>query len=249
MKTFHLGDNLKRLLKFVKKAVPAAVVLAVGLVFCGGVVRADAQLSVDKAIRSAVKRYRKVKRITADAQMRRYDGRLRETDETLGTVLFARGSGRDFSLRVDWKRPKESLSVHNGTFTLYRERLSTALVGSVRDGIVNRDDGNSLDFLLMSGPEILARYDRSLGGTEKLPDGAITTRIRATPKAKSDYTAADLWIDKRGLIRQIMIFDLTDGHTTITLTNIKKNPRIHPARFEIKLPKKTRVERFLKHIP
>jgi outer membrane lipoprotein-sorting protein len=65
--------------------------------------------------------------------------------------------------------------------------------------------------------------------------------IKLTPKTRTSYKTAELWVDVDGMPRQSKLTEHNNDTTTVLLTNIQKNPSLKGSDFEIKLPPGTKT--------
>lgn len=166
-----------------------------------------------------------------------------EPEITVGTAIYAkRPNGKDTLVRIDWQKPKESLAVAGGKYVMYRERLGTAYVGSVDKASKDAKGANSaLAFMNMSRAQLRENYT-----VEMFPDGVLSTgektfHLKLTPKVKTSYQYAELWVDTNGMPIQTKVVENNNDSTTILLTNLQKNPKISATDFVVEYPKGTKV--------
>lgn len=186
--------------------------------------------------------------LRTDVTMVKFNSQLRETDTTLGTAIYAKGKGKYPYVRVDWKRPEESLAVVDGTYYLYKAMKPEGIVytGSVskfgsKDG---KPKGSSaFAFVNMSKAELDANYDVSYINEETLSNGVQAVHLQLVPKISADYKLADLWVDVNGMPVQSKITEKNDDTTTILLSKPQKNVNLKTSDFKINWPSGTKVQK------
>lgn len=160
-------------------------------------------------------------------------------DIKAGTILYARPPGKDALFRIDWKKPAESLSVMNGKYTIYKPRDETVLTGSAKNATKDTSGDSVLAFLTMSNAELKANYSAAYVGEATLSDGTRVVQLQLSPKGKSTYKSAVLWIDVDGMLRQAKVIKI-NNETTLLLTKTEKNLSLKSSDFKINYPKGTK---------
>lgn len=162
-----------------------------------------------------------------------------------GTLIYAKRDKQESLIRIDWKKPKEFLSVVDGQYTLFKPSggKGIAYKGSSKEATKNQKGNSALIFLNMSKEKLDADYTTAYGGPAKLSDGTDTIQVKLTPKRKTSHKSADIWVDKDGMLRQASIVENNDDITTLLLTKFTPNPSLKKSDFEIDLPSGTKVER------
>lgn len=185
---------------------------------------------------------RSLKSLRASIDMEKYNAQIGDTDKYKGIVLYVPGAGRNAYVRVDWTYPqKETLSVSNGKFTLFRPRLNVVYQGNAnsRSG---REKGNAaFEFLTMSKQELAARYNIEDMGQETLWGGVQTSHLKLVPRGASGFKWAEAWVDSQGMPIQTKVVEKNDDSTSIRLTNLQKNTNIPLDEFNLKLPSGVKV--------
>ncbi len=202
---------------------------------------ANAQ-AVSDILKRMDEHYKKLVSLQADVLREQYNSQLDETDKSSGTISLLPGKGRNFSMRLDWVKPKaESISVVNGSYVAYSPGIGQAWTGNSGSKTLNDKGGNALKVMSMSRQEIQANYTVEYLGKESVSGGIPTWHLKLTPKVKSNYKFVDLWVDGNGMPLQGKITQLNNDTDSILLTNLKKNQTIDGSIFSIKLPKGTKI--------
>jgi outer membrane lipoprotein-sorting protein len=99
--------------------------------------------------------------------------------------------------------------------------------------------GSALAFLSMKKDQLNANYLVVYIGKESLRDGTSTFHLQLTPKVKTSYKLADLWVTNDGFPQQAKVTENNNDSTTILFSNVQSNIQIQAAVFELK-PKSSR---------
>ncbi len=167
-----------------------------------------------------------------------------DSDTTIGTAIYAKRPGKEPLVRIDWQKPEESLAVKDGEYVMYRPRLNIAFTGSVKDAKKDTKGNSAFAFFNMTQAQMDANYDvKLLGENETLSSGVKTWHLEMTPKTKTSYRSAELWVDPDGVPHQTKIIEQNNDTTTILLTGIENNPALKSSNFEIKLASGTKVQK------
>lgn len=202
---------------------------------------ANAQV-VNEVLKRMDAHYKLLKSLQSEITRETFNAQLDETDKASGTLALLPGKGRNFSLRLDWEKPKtESIAVVNGQYVAYNPGINQAWVGSSGSKTLNDKGGNALKVMSMSREEIKANYTVEYIGQEGISGAVQTWHLKLTPIAKSNYKFVDLWVDGNGMPLQGRITQLNNDTDSILLTRLKKNETIDGTRFIIKLPKGTKI--------
>ncbi len=187
--------------------------------------------------------YRALKSLQANIAREKTDSQLGEVDKTSGTLSLLPGSGRNFSMRLDWTVPREeTISVVNGQYVLYTPKLKQAYTGSSESKTLNSKGGGALKVISMTKKEELkANYDIQYLGQENISGGIPTWHLKLTPKTKAEFQYADIWVDGNGMPLQVKITQPNNDTDVILLTNLKKNVSISGSIFKVSLPKDTKI--------
>ena len=204
------------------------------------VIETKAQI-LNKILDTMDAHYKVLSSLQANVKMDKYNSQLGEHDITEGTTKYLPVKGRDAYVRIDWTKPmQESLAVVGKEYVLYRPRLNQALVGKVDKAQGSAKSNSALAFMNMSKVQLKANYNVKYLGEEKV-DGKIPTwHLELTPKTKSSYKLADIWVDGDGMPIQMRVTENNNDATTILLTNLKKNITLKANVFTINLPKGTK---------
>ena len=206
------------------------------------VIEAKAQGQVNEILNRMDAHYKVLKTLKADVTRQQYNAQIKETDVSSGQISLAPGKGRDFSLRLDWKKPKEeTLSVVNGKYVAYIPNIKRAYTGNSDSKTVNDKGGNVLKIMSMSKEEMKANYNIQYLGQENVAGNIPTFRLKLTPKAATNFKFADLWIDGNGMPIQGKVTRLNDDTDSFMLANLGKNVVINASIFKVNLPKGTEI--------
>jgi outer membrane lipoprotein-sorting protein len=127
--------------------------------------------------------------------------------------------------------------VVNRQYVIYRPRLKQAITGSVDKAKGSGKANNALAFLNMSREQLKASYDVALLREETVSSGVRTWHLQLTPKTKTNYKLADLWVDSSGFPVQSKVTENNNDTTIVLLTNIQKNVTVDQSSFKVQLPK------------
>jgi outer membrane lipoprotein-sorting protein len=227
------------------KALTAGFMSIALSVFVAAVIppTAHGQGIFQEIMRRMDKNNKSLETLRADVRMEKLNSQLGEADVTTGTTSYLpRTAKRQMFVRIDWTRPiEEHLVIIGDRYDLYRPRLKQRYQGStsdVKNG--NRVPGNALAFISMSRSQLQANYYVGL-----LPDemvaGAKTWHLELTPKTKTSYKSAELWIDTNGMPIQAKIIEMNNDTTTVLLTNLQKNVKIIETDFKLDVPAGVKV--------
>jgi outer membrane lipoprotein-sorting protein len=217
--------------------------IAIILVFAGSFDAAAQANVLSETLRRMDAHNKTLTSLRANVSMAKMNAQLGDTDVTSGTAIYGKRKGKDALVRVDWVNPSESLAVVDGAYVIYRPRLKQAYVGSVKTATSQnaRGTNSALAFMNMTREQLRANYDAVYLGEGTLSDGTRTVHIKLTPKARTSYKTAELWVDVDGMPRQSKLTEHNNDTTTVLLTNIQKNPSLKGSDFEIKLPPGTKT--------
>lgn len=177
--------------------------------------------------------------LKADVTMVKYDPVLKVADTTVGTTSYLpKTTKRSLYARIDWTKPvEEQISVIGDSYELYRPRLNQVIYGKTQKAQGSPKAGNLLSFMNMSKEQLKANYDVVYIGEEQIQGGAKTWHIQLTPKIKSGYKFADMWIDGDGTPRQAKVTENNDDTTTLLISNMQKNITLNASIFKLNYPK------------
>ncbi len=181
--------------------------------------------------------------LQADVKMAKYNSQLEVTDITTGTTTYLpKTAKRVMYARIDWKEPLvENIAVIGNEYTLYRPRLNQVIKGTTEKSKNNASVGGALAFMSMSKDQLKSNYSIKQLGNESVSGGTLTVRLELTPKTKTTYKTAELWVDGNGMPIQAKVIENNNDSTTILLSNMKKNVTLNAKVFTIDVPKSAKV--------
>lgn len=222
------------------KVVPIALIGFV--VFAGSVANASAQGIINDILARMDAHNNALTSLRANATMVKTNAQLGVSDTNEGTTAYLPIKGKDPAVRIDWTSPqKETLSVIDKKYVIYRPALSQAYTGTTDSAKGNAKAGSALAFMNMSRAQLKSNYTVKYLGEETLKDGTKTWHLELTPNARTSYKSADVWVDGNGMPVQSRVTEHNSDSTTVLLTNLKKNVRISTSEFKIDLPKATKI--------
>ncbi|HEX7997740.1 MAG TPA: outer membrane lipoprotein carrier protein LolA [Pyrinomonadaceae bacterium] len=196
---------------------------------------------ISSVINRMERNHQNMRSLRAKVDMVKYNAQIRDEDKYVGTVIYVPAVGRNANVRVDWQYPqRETLSVFDGQYTLFRPRLNMAYVGraaAARGGKAN----SALAFLNMSRRDLQTQFSLQYLNEETLWGGVNTSHIKLVPKGNSGYKYAEVWVDGSGMPVQSKVVEKNDDSTTIRLTNMEKNAGISPEAFSLKLDSSVKI--------
>lgn len=227
--------------KFLRFGLTTLALLFVFNIFA--VTETKAQI-VNKILDTMDAHYKALSSLQANVKMDKYNAQLDEHDVTEGTVKYVPQKdlkGNAALVRIDWTKPvQESLAVVNKEYILYRPRLGQALIGKVDKAQGSAKSNSALAFMNMSKAQLKANYNVKYLGEEKVGGGTPTWHLELTPKIKTSYKLADIWVDGNGMPIQMRITENNNDATIVFLSNLIKNQTINSKDFVIPLPKGTK---------
>lgn len=183
--------------------------------------------------------------LQAVVTMTKYNAQIGESDPTYrGQVWYTPGKEKNkANIRIEWTSPvTETLTVANGKYKLFRPKLRQGYEGNVDRARSNSAAAGPLAFLSMSRDQLRTNFTVKFIGAEKVNAGKISaTRIELTPKDRSQYKKADLWIDSSGMPVQARIVATNNDTTTLLITSEIKNKSIDAKVFNFRFPSGTKV--------
>lgn len=212
----------------------------VAVFFCGAltVTETKAQNPLPEILKRMDEHYKLLKSLKADISRAQFNSQLDETDTSSGNITLLPGKGNNFSLRLDWTKPKqEVLSVVNGQYLAYIPNIKRAYKGSSDSKTVGDKGGNILKIMSMSKEDLKANYNIQYLGQENVGGTTQTWHIKLTPKTSANFKFADLWVDGNGMPIQGKVTKLNDDTDTALLTNLNKNSTINGSVFVVNIPK------------
>ncbi len=220
--------------------MPAMAVLFV--LGTAAVTESNAQGKLGEVLRRLDTFNKRITTLKADVTMGKQNAQLGDDPEiTVGTAIYAKRPGKDALVRIDWKKPEESLSVVDGTYKIYRPRLATLYTGSAKNASKDTKGNSALAFMNMTKDQLNANYTAEFLGAATLSSGVQTFHLRMTPKTKTSYKSAELWVDVDGRPLQSKIIESNNDTTTVLLTNVKENEPLKASDFQITPPNGTKV--------
>lgn len=180
--------------------------------------------------------------LKASVRMEKYNKQIDERDISEGNVIYLPQKKGNPYVRIDWITPvEESLAVANGQYVIYRKRLNQVMKGSV-DQAKNSGKANSaLAFINMSKAQLQANYTIRYVGQEDVNGSIGTWHLELTPKSKTSYKMADIWVNKDGMPVMAKVTETNNDTTTVFLSNIKENETINTSVFTIPIPKDAKI--------
>lgn len=178
--------------------------------------------------------------LKTDVKMVKYNAQLKTTDPsdiTEGTAIYLPAKGSDALIRIDWRKPEETLAVVKGKYVIYRPRLNQAIIGNVKDAKGSGKANSAFSFLNMSKEQLKTNYTVKYLGQENVNGSIPTWHLEMTPKIAASYKSAEMWVDGNGMPIQIKIIESNNDTSTVYLSAIEKNVTIKAERFKVNLPK------------
>ena len=205
-------------------------------VFC--VTGANAQGPLTEILRRMDLNNQHLKTLRADVKMEKHNPQLNVTDTTVGSTSYiSKTVNGTMYVRINWTRPvEEQISVIGDNYELYRPRLNQVIVGKTNQAKNSASAGGALSFMTMSRDQLKANYDIAYLGEEQLSGAIKTWHLQLTPKGKTSYKSAELWVDGDGMPRQAKIIETNNDTTTVTLSGIEKNPTLNAKIFKLTYP-------------
>ena len=184
-----------------------------------------------------------LKSLRAGISMEKYNAQLRDAERYDGIVAYLPGSGREASVRIEWRSPQhEILAVSNGSYTLFRPRLKMAYRGKSNNPKVNKNTGNLMEMLYMSRQQLETKFHPVKDVREETLWGGVSTiHLTLVPKGNASFKYAEIWVDSAGMPVQTKIVEKNDDSTTMRLNNLQKNVPISSNEFSLKLDSDVKV--------
>ena len=182
-----------------------------------------------------------LKSLRSGISMEKYNSQLRDSDKFTGVVSYVPTTGREASVRIEWRSPQhEILTVSNGKFVLFRPRLGMAYVGSSKSK--NNKAGGVLEMIYMSRQQLETRFQPVQDVREETLWGGVSTiHLTLVPKGNASFKYAEIWVDSSGMPVQTKVVEKNDDSTTMRLTSLEKNIKISPDDFSQKLESNIRI--------
>ncbi|MEK7854572.1 MAG: outer membrane lipoprotein carrier protein LolA [Acidobacteriota bacterium] len=226
------------------KSIFKSAFLAVMFISAAFVAEADAQGGeLGKILRRMDTHNRNLTTLRANVTWAKENTQLGETDVVQGSIMYAKRPGKDALVRVDWKRPSETISVGDGRYVIFQPDNNIAYKGSVKDASKGQTKvASAFSFMSMSRAELDANFTPSYLGQGNLSDGTAVVHLRLIPKAKANFKSAELWVDVDGMLRQTKVVESNNDTSTFLITKAEKNPPLKSSDFNVKLPGNTKVQ-------
>ena len=182
-----------------------------------------------------------LKSLRSGISMEKYNSQLRDSDKFTGVVSYVPTTGREASVRIEWRSPQhEILTVSNGKFVLFRPRLNMAYVGSSKSK--NNKAGGVLEMIYMSRQQLETRFQPLQDVREETLWGGVSTiHLTLVPKGSASFKYAEIWVDSSGMPVQTKVVEKNDDSTTMRLTGLEKNLKISSDDFSQKLDSNVRI--------
>lgn len=182
-----------------------------------------------------------LKSLRSGISMEKYNSQLRDSEKFNGVVSYVPSSGREASVRIEWRSPQhEILTVNNGKFVLFRPRLKMAYVGTSKSK--NNKAGGVLEMLYMSRQQLESRFQPLQDVREETLWGGVSTiHLTLVPKGNASFKYAEIWVDSSGMPVQTKIVEKNDDSTTMRLIGLEKNAKISSDDFSQKLDATVRI--------
>ena len=213
------------------------VTLALSAAFVGSHATANGQSAgVVSSVLNRMERNRQsLKSLRSGISMEKYNSQLRDSEKFNGVVSYVPTSGREASVRIEWRSPQhEILTVNNGKFVLFRPRLNMAYVGSSKSK--NNKAGGVLEMIYMSRQQLEARFQPLQDVREETLWGGVSTiHLKLVPKVNAIFKYAEIWVYSSGMPVKTKIVEKNDDATTMRLTGLEKNAKISSDDFSQKL--------------
>ena len=226
--------------KFLKYVLPAFIIAASFASFAAA--ESNAQGVLREILRRMDDQNKSLTSLRAEVTMAKVNAQLGDDAEiTQGTALYAPRKGRDALVRIDWRKPDESLAVVDKKYVIYRPRLGQAYTGTTDKAKGSTKAASALSFMNMSKAQLQANYTVNYLGEATVSGGVSTWHLELIPKVRASYKSAEVWIDKNGFPVQSKIVELNGDTTTVLLSKLEKNITIKGDLFNISLPSGTKI--------
>jgi len=218
-------------------------VLASALVAFPTATKAQSAGLVSSVLNRMERNRQSLKSLKASLSMEKYNAQLRDADKYHGVILYMPSSGRDASVRIDWKSPQtEILAVANNKYTLFKPRLGVAYTGSSKSSKVKNSTGGMMDLLYLSRQQLEARFQPVQDVREETLWGGVSTiHLTLVPKSGASFKYAEIWVDSAGMPVQTKVVEKNGDATTMRLSSVERNVRMNSDEFNIKLDSKVKI--------
>jgi len=209
----------------------AGVVFAVAI-FTFSAAETRAQGVLKEVLDRLDNNYKTLNSLSSNITWVKTDTVLNDSDTRKGTVKFVpEKKGGKLLVRVDWTRPDENMVVIGNDYKLYRPDVKQVIQGTRSNLKGASKVGGALAFISMSKAQLQQNYTVQYEGQETLSGGGAAWHLLMTPKVKTSYKTAEIWVDKDGMPRQAKITENNNDTNTYLLTDIKKNININGSDF------------------
>ncbi|HEV7397821.1 MAG TPA: outer membrane lipoprotein carrier protein LolA [Pyrinomonadaceae bacterium] len=179
-----------------------------------------------------------LKSLRAGISMEKYNSQLRNSERLDGVIAYTPASGRGANVRIEWNKPHEILTVNNGTYWLYKPRLSVVYTGHSN----SRTSGGITEMMNMSRQQLTAKFEPFQDVREETIWGGVSTiHLRLVPKGSASFKYAEIWVDSSGMPVQTKIVEKNDDATTVRLNNLERNVKISSDVFSVKYDSNVKV--------
>jgi len=227
--------------RFSPLVLAAVLVLTAIVIATPSTVKGQSAGLVSSVLSRLEKNRANLKSLRAGINMEKYNSQLGTKDTSTGIVMYLPGTGRNASVRLEWKAPQhEIIAVQNGKYVLLRPRLKVAYTGNSNKA--PKTAGGILDMMYMSRQQLEAKFQPLQDVREETLWGGISTiHLTLVPKGNASYKYAEVWIDNAGMPVQSKIVEKNDDATTMRLVSIEKNPKISQDEIPVKLDSDVKV--------
>ncbi len=224
--------------KFLTLGIAVTVLAAIVAVSAPVTVEAQNAGLISSILNRMERNRRDLKSLRADISMVKYDSRIKDYEPKYqGQVLYMPAAGRNANVRIDWQSPaRETLSVLDGEYVLFRPRLNIAYKGKAAEVKGGSRAAGLMGFLTMSGSQVKSRFEPLQDLYEETLWGGVgTTHFKLVPKGGGSFKYAEVWVDGTGMPVQTKVVEKNDDSTTLRLTNVQRNASIPTDQFRLKL--------------
>lgn len=178
---------------------------------------------------------RDLRTLRAGISMDKWNDQIKSSDKRSGTVIYMPGTGRNSSVRVDWRSPvQEILAVADGKYTLYSPRRKTAWEGDANSN--HSKVSGVLGFgLNATSAQLKSAYDVQDVYNETLWGGVAATHMKLVPKGGASFKYSEIWVDGTGMPVQTKVVEKNGDSTTVRLMNIQRNASVSKDEFKVAL--------------
>jgi outer membrane lipoprotein-sorting protein len=227
--------------KFLRLGLSAMALMFVFSIFAA--TETKAQGTLNDILKTMDAHNKALTSLKASVTMEKFNAQLDETDTTTGTTMYLpKTAKREMYARIDWEKPVvENIAVIGNKYTLYRPRLNQVIEGTTEKSKNNATVGGALAFMSMSKNQLKANYNVRYLGQESVSGSVSTWHLELTPKTKTTYKLAELWVDGNGMPVQAKVIENNNDSTTVFLSKLQKNVDIPGNVFAINYPKSAKL--------